>query len=195
VIGLAGELLKDSSILLDERAFLAHLGKTVTESEASYILGVGPHDDASPEHLFIDVTTAQGPYGVKLGFTDGLNVIRADNSMGKSTVMQAIVYSLGLEGMFGPSQEVPLAHAVTDYLEHAEGIADVLESNVYLEFENAAGQYFTVQRVIRGTRDRHLITLVEGRATTGDGAVGPSAELLRKMNGLQRRVNEDFIRS
>jgi predicted nucleic acid-binding Zn-ribbon protein len=127
-------------------------------------------------HLFIDVTTSEGPYGVKLAFTDGLNVIRADNSMGKSTVMQAIVYSLGLEGMFGPSQEVPLAHAVTDYLEHAEGIADVLESNVYLEFENAGGEQFTVQRAIKGTRDRHLITLVEGRATTRDSAIGPSAD-------------------
>lgn len=101
-------------------------------------------------HLFIDVTTSEGPYGVKLGFMDGLNVIRADNSMGKSTVMQAIVYALGLEGMFGPSQEVPLAHAVTDYLEHAEGIANILESNVYLEFENAGDSRLPSREPLKG---------------------------------------------
>lgn len=38
---LAGEFLKDNSILLDERAFLSGLGKSVTEAEADYILGVG----------------------------------------------------------------------------------------------------------------------------------------------------------
>jgi hypothetical protein len=127
-------------------------------------------------HLFIDVTAPDGRYGVKLDFTDGLNVIRADNSMGKSTVMQSIVYGLGLEGMFGPSQEVPLAHVVTDYLEHGSGIATVLESAVYIEIENALGQHFTVHRTIKGSRDRHLITLVEGRAITGNAALGASVD-------------------
>jgi len=127
-------------------------------------------------HLFIEVTTSDGRYGVKLDFTDGLNIIRADNSMGKSTVMQSIVYALGLEGMFGPSQDVPLAHVVTDYLEHPHGVTNVIESTVYLEIENLSGQHFTVQRAIKGTRDRHLITLVEGRAVTQAGPVGTSAD-------------------
>lgn len=117
-------------------------------------------------HLFIDVATAEGRYGRHLDFADGVNVLRADNSMGKSTLMQSIVYALGLEGMFGPSQDVPLAHSVTDYLEHEGGVANVVESTVYLEIENAMGEFLTIARTIKGTKDRHLMTVVDGRAIT-----------------------------
>jgi hypothetical protein len=119
-------------------------------------------------HLFIDVVTADGRYGVKLDFVDGLNVIRADNSMGKSTVVQAIIYALGLEGMFGPSQEIPLPHVVTDYLESDDHNVNVLESAVFLEIENGDGRRYTLQRTIKGSRNRHLITLIEGEAITGN---------------------------
>jgi phage shock protein A len=118
-------------------------------------------------HLFIDVLTSDGRYGRKLDFADGVNVVRADNSMGKSTLMQSIVYGLGLEGMFGPSQDVPLAHAVTDYLEVQGGVANVVESKVYLEIENGNGESVTVERTIKGSRNRHLMTVADGRAITG----------------------------
>lgn len=124
-------------------------------------------------HLFIDVVTSAGRYGRKLDFDDGVNIVRADNSMGKSTLMQSIVYGLGLEGMFGPSQEVPLAHAVTDYLEHQSGVTNVVESTVYLEIENGKGEFLTVGRTIKGAKDRHLMTVVDGRALTGMGVAGP----------------------
>jgi predicted ATPase len=128
------------------------------------------------KHLFVEVTASDGRYGRKLDFAEGVNVIRADNSMGKSTLMQSIVYALGLEGMFGPSQDVPLAHVVTDYLEHENGVANVLESSVYLEIENSDGKHLTIQRTIKGSRDTHLMTVVEGRAITGSGVTGPSRD-------------------
>ena len=126
-------------------------------------------------HLFIDVATTDGQYGRKLDFDGGVNVIRADNSMGKSTLMQSVIYALGLEGMFGPSQEVPLAHAVTDYLEHDRGEAKVIEATVYIEIENGSGQFLTVERTIRGTRDRHLMSVTDGRALTGK-QLGPRGD-------------------
>ena len=45
-----------------------------------------------------------GLYGTDIAFAPGLNVIRAPNTSGKSTCIQAIIYALGLEGMLGPGQ-------------------------------------------------------------------------------------------
>lgn len=117
-------------------------------------------------YLLLTVNTDKGVFGTKRSFADGLNVIRAENWAGKSTVLQSIIYALGLEGMFGPSQDVPLPHAVTDYLEYRDGRAKVLDSMVSLEIENSMGQYMTVQRSIAGQRDRRLITAFDGRAIT-----------------------------
>lgn len=117
-------------------------------------------------HLLLTVNTDEGTFGSKRSFADGLNVIRAENWAGKSQLLQAIIYALGLEGMFGPSHNVPLAHALTDYLDYPEGKATVIDSMVSVEIENGSGEFLTVQRAIAGERHRHLITVYEGRAVT-----------------------------
>ena len=117
-------------------------------------------------HLLITVNTDKGQFGARLDLADGLNIIRAENYAGKSTLLQAIVYGLGLEGMLSPSHDVPLPHAVTDYLEYEGGRANVIDSMVSLEIENGAAQFLTMQRSIAGERHRHLITVYEGRAVT-----------------------------
>ena len=88
------------------------------------------------------VNTAAGPFGVSLPFSPGLVVLRGDNSSGKSTSLQGIVYALGLEGMLSPSRAVPLPHVATASLTDEVGgrELDVLESHVTLEFENEAGE-------------------------------------------------------
>jgi hypothetical protein len=117
-------------------------------------------------HLNITINTDRGVFGARRDFRDGLNVVRAENWAGKSTLLQSIIYALGLEGMFTPSHEVPLPHAVTDYLETPSGRAKVLDSMVSIEIENAKGQFMTAQRSIAGERHRHLITVYDGRAIT-----------------------------
>ena len=117
-------------------------------------------------HLLLTVNTDKGSFGTSRSFGDGLNVIRAENSAGKSIVLQSIIYALGLEGIFGPSQIVPLPHAVTDYLDYKGGKATVLESMASLEIENHDGTFLTVQRGIKGERNRRLIRVYEGRALT-----------------------------
>ena len=117
-------------------------------------------------HLNLTINTDKGAFGVKRDFSDGLNVVRAENWAGKSTLLQSIIYALGLEGMFTPSHDVPLPHAVTDYLETPLGRAKVLDSMVSLEIENGTGEFLTVQRSIAGDRNRHLITAYDGRAIT-----------------------------
>lgn len=122
-------------------------------------------------HVLLSVNSDKGTFGIRLSFGDGLNVIRAENWAGKSILLQSIIYALGLEGMFGPLQDVPLPHAVTDYLDHREGRANVLDSMVSVEIENGSGQFLTIQRSIKGERDRRLMTVYEGRAVTKEEAL------------------------
>lgn len=97
--------------------------------------------------LRLRADTAEGVYGADLQMLDGLNVLAAPNTAGKSTCMQAILFALGLEGMLGPAREVPLPHAMTQYLEDDAGEEHpVLQSQVLLEIEDGEGQPLTIRR-------------------------------------------------
>src|ERR1700719_3918362 len=98
--------------------------------------------------LRLVVTTPRGPYGVTIPFTDGLVVLRADNTTGKSTCIQSLLFALGLEGMLSPARAVPLPHAMTASLvDERDGVeVPVIESRVLLEIENLRGESLTIQR-------------------------------------------------
>lgn len=112
--------------------------------------------------LHLRIQTAEGLFGTKIAFSDGLVLLRADNTMGKSTCVQAIIYALGLEKMLGPSSAIPLAHVMTSYLDDGKKEVQVLESEVLVEIENHNGDILTVQRTVVGTRDLRLISTWEG---------------------------------
>src|SRR5947208_2083212 len=90
--------------------------------------------------LALRAQTAKGLYGTRITFSDGLVVLRANNNMGKSTCLQAIIYALGLEKMLGPSSSIPLPHSMTRYVEDGDDEIPVLESEVLLEVENHQGE-------------------------------------------------------
>src|SRR5260370_13872859 len=131
-------------------------------------------------HLFININTDQGVFGARHSFDDGLNIIRAENSAGKSQWVQAIMYALGMEGMQGPSHAVPLAHALTDYLDYKvngkNATAKIIDSMVSLEIENGKGKFLTLQRAIAGDRNRHLMTVYEGRSLTQKEPLGTARD-------------------
>ena len=109
--------------------------------------------------------TDEGPYGVNIPFHDGLTVLRARNSRGKSTCVQAIVYALGLEAMLTTRHEVPLPHAMTDRLNSGSGELAVRESWVTLEVENGDGEVMTTQRWAKSdSYDINLIRTWQGPA-------------------------------
>lgn len=154
-------------------------------------------------HLFIKINTDQGVFGTRQNFEDGLNIIRAENYAGKSQVVQAIMYALGMEGMQGPSHAVPLAHALTEYLEFLVNgqrtNAKVIDSMVSLEIENGKHEFLTVQRAIAGDRHRHLMTVYEGRAVTKSQALSTARDYFVREGGaasnelgFHRRL-KDFI--
>lgn len=116
-------------------------------------------------HLRIRVNTDKGLHGTDIAFPDGLVVLWAENSMGKSTCIKSIMVVLGLEAMLGVSQQdLPLTPAMKSELSSDSGLARVLESDIYLEIENSSGTRIVVHRTVKGTRNKDLITVVFGPA-------------------------------
>ncbi|MBK8270679.1 MAG: hypothetical protein IPK83_21185 [Planctomycetes bacterium] len=118
--------------------------------------------------LEIRVITELGPYGTRLLFQEGLVVLRGDNSSGKSTCLAAILYALGLEGLFIRSQDSPFPEAMTQRLKAGDNWVSVVESSVMLEFAGPDGNVITTKRAVTGSNDaRQLITVLFGAAVTG----------------------------
>lgn len=110
--------------------------------------------------------TERTTYGADLAFADGLNILWADNTMGKSTCMQAVIYALGLERMLSPRRETPLPYVMTSYVPDAATSRhfEVLQSRVELELMNTDGHVITVVRPVVGGADKRLISVLFGPA-------------------------------
>lgn len=120
--------------------------------------------------LRVRVATATRDLGCDLTFSDGLNVIAAENNSGKSIAMQSILYALGMEAMLGPRHDVPLPDAMTKEIS-ADGLTEAVErSEVWLELEGIEREPVTVVRWAKHpTIKRRLITAWDGAVLTGEG--------------------------
>lgn len=139
--------------------------------------------------------TAVGTYGADIPFQPGLNVIWADNTKGKSTCMQAMLYALGLEKMLSPRREVPLPHAMTTYLRRDdETQVQVSRSWVELEIENGAGNIVTVHRPVKeDVVDTRLITVWSGPMLSGSTTRGDARQYFVRDGGAFQR-EDGFLR-
>lgn len=119
-------------------------------------------------HLRLRAETKIGTFGADLPFKVGLNVLWAENTRGKSTCLQGILYALGLERMLSPRREVPLTYVMTLHLDDPETHErhPVLESSVWLELENDRGEIITVKRGVVSNVDRRLISVFNGPLLT-----------------------------
>src|SRR5271169_1006143 len=122
-------------------------------------------------HLCLRAETASGTFGADIPFALGLNVLWADNTKGKSTCLQGLLYALGLERMLSPRREVPLTYVMTSHLEESEGGPQyrVLESSVWVELANGAGEIIAVRRNVVSSTDRKLVSVFYGPALTEPG--------------------------
>lgn len=111
--------------------------------------------------LQLRVSTDDGEFGADLLFRDGLNVLGAPNTSGKSTCVQAILFALGLEGMLGPGRDVPLPHVMTHSLDDIDGSERaVIRSEVSLEIVDSAGTPLTIRRYPHHPSiDRNLVSV------------------------------------
>lgn len=117
----------------------------------------------------IEVETNDGLYGSFIPFKKGLNIIRANNSTGKSTLFQSILYGLGFEELLGGKNDKTMQSVLKDQVEYPkDSYHTVIQSFVYLEIENLSGDIITTRRSITSpTRYPQLIDVYEGSHLIG----------------------------
>ena len=104
--------------------------------------------------------TANTVFGVDLEFSTGLNIVQANNTSGKSTCLQAIIYVLGLERSLGPNLSVPLPFAMRERIHETKNgpYEKVLQSYVEIEIKNQDEQMLRIRRNIVGDVDTKLVS-------------------------------------
>jgi len=112
------------------------------------------------EKLVITVNTNNGVFSATIPFEKGLNIIRAENSSGKSTCVNAIAYALGLEAILGPSRKRPFPKSL--YEEIYDNKEDkksyyVNKSFVLISITNSKGVTAELTRDIEGLDQKVLI--------------------------------------
>jgi hypothetical protein len=102
-------------------------------------------------------------YGYEVEFKSGLNIVRGDNSSGKSTFVNSLLYSLGMEEIIGAKGVASLPYALKSSFEFEDGNKTVVSSTVCVEIENHLGNIVTFKRAIESTSDNtKLIQVING---------------------------------
>lgn len=139
--------------------------------------------------ISVRIETRRGRVGMEFTFADGLNVLRADNSSGKSTVLQSIIYALGLEGMLSARRDIPLPHSMTDYVEVDGDALPVITSAVVLEVENGAGETISMERSVKNSViSQQLVQVTLGPALTSPGDYPRRDYFVRRSGAAQREA-------
>ena len=142
-------------------------------------------------HIRLRAETTGGVYGTDVKLDGGLTVLYAPNTSGKSTVLHAFLYALGLEQMLSPRREIPLSYAMRDYVEDPSTKVEhkILQSYVIVEIENADGHSMTVRRNVIAEGDRRLISVTLGpELTRGPGDYPRRDYFVIDAGGAQREA-------
>lgn len=138
----------------------------------------------------IRIRTLRGVFGTRIRFdSEGLIIIRADNTSGKSTLVQALIYGLGLEGMLTANQQnLPLQYALSDKFLYGTEDIRVDESEVLIEMQNSTGQIITTQRpIVSPAKKKALITVWHGAALTNPMEPVTKTDYFVRMEGAAQR--------
>lgn len=121
-------------------------------------------------NIKIEVNTNNGLFGAFHKFSTGLNIIRGNNTSGKSSLFQAIVYALGFEELIGGRFEKTMQSVLKDQVEYPKAkFHSVLQSFVLLEIENSNGDIITIRRFVQSSnRKSQLVDVYFGSFLTND---------------------------
>jgi hypothetical protein len=130
----------------------------------------------------ISVFTNGGEFFTHIPFDKGLNIVRAENSSGKSTGINAIAYGLGLESILGPGRRRPFPKSLYDVIydnKMDENPYNVISSKVVLSITNSSGIIASLSRDVKGDSDKVIVesTFHSGEyflGATGVAGVGAS---------------------
>ncbi len=153
--------------------------------------------------LQIVVQAATGEFAVDLSFQAGLNIIRADNTSGKSTCVQSIIYALGLDAMLTARQhQLPLPPALTSKIfdRRADQDVEVSSAAIWLEIENKGHRVATLYRSVKGLGDNRLIRVFENVTIDQAKTNKQALELFARVkgaatleHGFDRWLAEEFL--
>ena len=118
------------------------------------------------DNLNISVNTNGGEFSCSIPLECGLNIIRAENSSGKSTCVNAIAYGLGLEAILGPSRKRPFPKSLYEEIFDTKANQNpffVSTSTVSLDIRNSDGGKASLRRDISGN-DRKISVGLDGNA-------------------------------
>jgi hypothetical protein len=126
-----------------------------------------------------EVNTDSGLYGANYEFSKGLNIIRANNTSGKSSLFQAITYCLGFEEIIGGRNEKTMQSVFRDQVEYPkDSFHKVIQSFVYLEIENSKEDIITVKRSVISNSDRkpQLVDVYFGKLINNTEEILPESK-------------------
>lgn len=126
-----------------------------------------------------EVNTNSGLYGAKYEFSNGLNIIRANNTSGKSSLFQAITYCLGFEEIIGGRNEKTMQSVFRDQVEYPkDSFHKVIQSFVYLEIENSENEIVTIKRSVISNSDRkpQLVDVYFGKLIDDSESIIPESK-------------------
>jgi hypothetical protein len=134
------------------------------------------------------VIAGEERFSDSIHFPDGLNLICAENNMGKTTALMSILYALGWEGMLGPSRKVPFTPAVTSEIADSNRRLKVAESSAMAELESASGAHLTVRRSIKSESERtELVRTWDGPVLSKGASEHESRDCYVRTSGAAKR--------
>ncbi|WP_338525785.1 AAA family ATPase [Pseudomonas batumici] len=142
--------------------------------------------------IHIEIQTDSGPFGFYTEFSRNLNIIRGRNSAGKSTVVHAIMYAMGMEELLGAQNENALTWALKNHLEH-EGVKHQIQtSRVTIEIESN-DKTITARRSIREDGVSNKLVRIQESAWLTTGKVSPTLyKFIHDPNSAQ--IEEGFFK-
>ncbi|MFA6138750.1 MAG: hypothetical protein WC667_11765 [Sulfurimonas sp.] len=152
------------------------------------------------------LTTEDIEFGNYIEFSEnGLNIIKSSikkNTTGKTTLIQSILYCLGMEQVIdgtskGPSALKPVLRKELEYNNHKYQIK---ESEIYLEIINHNQEVITIKRSVKNTKQSSdLLTVYYGNKLTNDNKEIKFEDMYVGMNsakvyrGFYRYLVSDFL--
>ena len=111
----------------------------------------------------VKIFSGDAQYGFEYEFKNGLNIIRGDNSSRKSTLVNALIYSIGMEEIIGSKGPNSLPYALKTYFELDDRKINIIESSAIVEVENSKGIIKTFRRpIFSQDKSTKLVEVIDG---------------------------------
>ena len=137
----------------------------------------------------LSVRTATNDASFFTRFSPKLNVIDAPNSWGKSTLVQSLLFGLGLEGAISTSHLSPLGEAMSSVIDLDGQREAVVESSVTMTLANDERQYLRTRRFARSLQ--YEINLVQTWAADTEAGLAEASRMdyfVRQPGGAAREA-------